>query len=89
VQEALTNVTKHAGTTTARVRLSYGLDRLTITVTNPAGPRKPKPGNGFGLVGMRERAHSAGGSCHAGPDPAGGYTVTATLPAPAVAVVGS
>jgi signal transduction histidine kinase len=80
VQEALTNVTKHAGTTTARVRLSYDRDRLTITVTNPAGRLTAKPGNGFGLVGMRERAHSAGGSCQAAPDPGGGFTVTATLP---------
>jgi signal transduction histidine kinase len=81
VQEALTNVTKHATTDTAHVRLSYGNDRLTITVTNDAGATTPTPAHaGFGLVGMRERAHSAGGHLHAAPRPDGGFTVTTTLP---------
>jgi signal transduction histidine kinase len=80
VQEALTNVTKHATTNTAHVRLTYGNDRLTITVTNDSGPTTPNPGKGFGLVGMRERAHSAGGHFHAGPHPDGGFTVTTELP---------
>ncbi|GAA1016407.1 two-component sensor histidine kinase [Acrocarpospora pleiomorpha] len=81
VQEALTNVTKHVTTPTARVRLSYGTDRLTLTVTNDAGPTTPaNPGKGFGLIGMRERAHSAGGDFRAGPRPDGGFTVTTDLP---------
>jgi signal transduction histidine kinase len=83
VQEALTNVTKHVTTRTAYVRLSYGADRLTITVTNDAKSATPTPANpseGFGLIGMRERAHAAGGHFHAGPHPEGGFTVTTELP---------
>jgi signal transduction histidine kinase len=79
VQEALTNVTKHAATRTAHVQLSYGTGRLVVTVTNDAA--KPGPATpGFGLIGMRERAHSAGGAFRAGPSPAGGFTVTTELP---------
>jgi signal transduction histidine kinase len=78
VQEALTNVTKHASTDTAGVRLSYGADRLTITVTNDGATAPASPG--FGLLGMRERALSAGGDCHAGPSPDGRFTVTTDLP---------
>jgi signal transduction histidine kinase len=81
VQEALTNVTKHATTDTASVRLSYGEDRLTITVTNAAGTHAvANPGEGFGMVGMRERVQSAGGRFEAGPHPAGGFTVATELP---------
>jgi signal transduction histidine kinase len=83
VQEALTNVTKHANTNTASVRLAYGEDRLTITVTNgagPATPTSPNPGEGFGIVGMRERVQSAGGQFRAVPHPEGGFTVATELP---------
>lgn len=82
VQEALTNITKHATTDAAHVRLTYGDDRLTITVINDAGSATPipNPSKGFGLVGMRERAQSAGGHFHAGPHSGGGFTVTTTLP---------
>ena len=78
VQEALTNVTKHAVRAQAAVRLSYGA-QLTITVTNPAagGPVNP----GFGLLGMRERAASVGGRLSAGLS-SGVFTVTAELPLP-------
>jgi signal transduction histidine kinase len=82
VQEALTNVTKHATTSTAHVRLAYGDDRLTITVTNTADPAADPvpPGEGFGLVGMRERARSAGGQFRAGPRPDGEFAVSTILP---------
>ncbi|TDD34063.1 sensor histidine kinase [Actinomadura sp. KC06] len=83
LQEALTNVTKHATTSNASVRLAYAEDRLTITVANAAGPTTPtpeSPDDGFGIVGMRERARSAGGRFHAGPLPGGGFTVVAELP---------
>jgi signal transduction histidine kinase len=60
------------------VRLDYGDDRLTITVTNPM--TGAVPGEGFGLVGMCERAHSAGGRFEAGPRPEGAFTVTTELP---------
>jgi signal transduction histidine kinase len=81
LQEALTNVTKHATTDTASVRLSYGADRLTITVTNDTDTMaRTVPGEGFGMVGMRERVRSAGGRFEAGPHPEGGFTVATELP---------
>jgi signal transduction histidine kinase len=81
VQEALSNVSKHAATDTADVRLSYRDDQLTITITNDTySPTPPAKIPGFGLIGMRERAHSAGGQFHAEPHPDGGFTVKTTLP---------
>jgi signal transduction histidine kinase len=82
VQEALTNVAKHAGASTADVTLSYAGDTLTLTVSDDGGdaPRPPAPGGGFGLIGMRERAQSAGGRLRAGRRPGGGFAVTAELP---------
>lgn len=84
VQEALTNVTKHASTSTAAVRLAYGDDRVTITIANGAGPAtstaSQPAGGGYGIVGMRERVQSAGGRFHAGPQPDGGFTVATELP---------
>ncbi|TYB48512.1 sensor histidine kinase [Actinomadura chibensis] len=82
VQEALTNVAKHAGADTAEVRLSYDGDTLTVTVSDDggAGPRPAASGGGFGLIGMRERARSAGGRLRAGRRPEGGFAVTAELP---------
>ena len=89
VQEALTNVTKHAATKTASVQLTYTCDRLTITVTDdldqtgklrPVAAASATPGGGFGLIGMRERARSVDGTLQAGPRPEGGYQVTAELP---------
>ncbi|MER5938157.1 sensor histidine kinase [Streptomyces sp. NPDC001928] len=80
VQEALTNVTKHATTEAASVRLTYSGSRLQITVTND-GPAAPvAQSRGFGVMGMRERAHSIGGELHAGPRPEGGFEVTTALP---------
>ncbi|SMD26562.1 sensor histidine kinase [Kibdelosporangium aridum] len=78
IQEALTNVTKHAEVDTAGVRLSYRDNRLTITVDNHGKPATV--GAGFGLIGMRERARSAGGQFRAGPRPEGGFTVVTELP---------
>ncbi|MDO9457084.1 sensor histidine kinase [Nocardioides sp.] len=87
VQEALTNVTKHAGTGTARVGLTWSRDRLTITVvddgvgrrTASAGPDRPP---GYGLIGMRERATAVGGRLSAGPRADVGFLVSADLPLP-------
>jgi len=88
VQEALTNVTKHAGTAGARVRLVWNRDRVTITVaddggsagvfTAPSGDRPP----GYGLIGMRERATAVGGQLSAGRRPEGGFLVSTELPLP-------
>ncbi|MGW1761408.1 sensor histidine kinase [Streptomyces mirabilis] len=82
VQESLTNVRKHAGADHARLFLHYHGERLTITVEDDgcAGPRDPHPGVGHGLIGMRERATTIGGTLYAGPRPEGGFTVTAELP---------
>ena len=77
IQEALTNVAKHAGAREAQVRLSYALDLLTITVSNDAGrgTTAGAAGPGYGLIGMRERAASVGGRLHAGHRLAGGFEV--------------
>ncbi|MGW3646079.1 sensor histidine kinase [Streptomyces sp. NPDC000878] len=81
IQEALTNVTKHGAGKGARVRLAYSESRLLISVTNEAAATTPSvPGGGYGLMGMRERAHSVGGDLRAGPRPGGGFEVTTALP---------
>jgi len=83
VQEALTNVAKHASARAAHVHLAYREDQLTITVTDDGtstGPSDPAPGHGFGLIGMRERARSVGGALQAGHRLEGGFEVTTRLP---------
>lgn len=82
IQEALTNVTKHAGTGSAQVRLVWNRDRVTITVADdgvgaPVVPDRPP---GYGLIGMRERATAVGGRLSAGKRPEGGFLVSAELP---------
>jgi len=82
VQEALTNVTRHAGTDTATVRVRYGQHDLTVQVDDDGQGGHgglPLPG-GSGIAGMRERAAALGGELLAGPRPEGGFRVTATLP---------
>jgi signal transduction histidine kinase len=82
VQEALTNVMKHAGPgASASVALAYAATALDIRVTDdgPAVPvRGTRPGNGIG--GMRERIRLLGGQFTAGPRPGGGFEVHAVLP---------
>ncbi|MFJ4782244.1 ATP-binding protein [Streptomyces sp. NPDC088794] len=83
VQEALTNVTKHAGVRVAEVRVEYTRDRLTVTVANGgrAGPLSGSPqDSGYGVMGMRERARSVGGHVRVGPRTTGGFEVVAELP---------
>jgi signal transduction histidine kinase len=85
VQEALTNVKKHAATEKARVQLTYSDDRITVTVTDEAAAQQSKTqaasaSSGFGLIGMRERAQSVGGRLRAGRRPEGGFQVAAELP---------
>ena len=90
VQEALTNITKHADTSHAVVDVTYGHDEVLVCVTND-GPPKPVANsrdsrngsshNGHhGIVGMRERAEMYGGSLTAGPRAGGGFEVRARLP---------
>jgi signal transduction histidine kinase len=80
VQEALTNVLKHAGPRArARVQLVYGSDDLEVAVTNSGATATSGPGTGHGLIGIRERVSVAGGSVEAGPEQ-DGYAVRARLP---------
>jgi signal transduction histidine kinase len=88
VQEALTNVLKHAGCAHAEVRVCYVEDAVTIEVTDD-GPGLDAADpvwaeatqGGRGLTGMRERVALFGGDLRAGPRPDGGFTVRARLPA--------
>ncbi|WLW50199.1 sensor histidine kinase [Streptomyces sp. YU58] len=80
VQEALTNVVKHAGARQARVSLVEGNDRLTVEVVDD-GRSSGTGADGFGLIGMRERALAAGGTLDHGPRPDGGFRVRAEFPA--------
>lgn len=81
VQEALTNVVKHAGPAPqAEVRLSGTDQMLTIEVTDRGSGVSTLPGSGHGLVGMRERASLLGGTFEAGPRLDGGFRIMARLP---------
>jgi signal transduction histidine kinase len=84
VQEALTNVHRHAAATTAQVRLEYTDDALVITVDDDGQGtfEDNADGSGAGIAGMRERATALGGSLEAGRRLAGGFRVRATLPTP-------
>ncbi|GIJ71818.1 hypothetical protein Voc01_067350 [Virgisporangium ochraceum] len=82
VQEALTNVLKHAGSARVTVTVGYRADGLHLVVRNDAGVAAPPPvsGAGQGLIGMRERVALFGGELVTGPRPAGGFEVAARLP---------
>ncbi|WP_345011253.1 sensor histidine kinase [Streptomyces shaanxiensis] len=80
VQEALTNVVRHAGPEPAvRVELYEEQGALRVSVTDE-GPEGADAAPGYGLVGMRERARSVGGTLDAGPRREGGFEVRAVLP---------
>ena len=90
VQEALTNVVKHAGTDRGRVEVSYSADAVAIEVTDDgacgAAQGSLEQGDrGHGLIGMRERVALYGGEFSAGPLPGRGYRVHARLPTGAAA----
>lgn len=82
VQEALSNVMRHAPGAEVRVEIGYHPDGLTVWVVNtaPDRPALPSPGAGHGLLGMRERTAMLGGELATGPTPDGGYEVAAVLP---------
>jgi signal transduction histidine kinase len=90
IQEALTNVVRHAGTgAVCVVSLCYTDADLVIRVTDdgglPAGLGTAgiaAAGTGHGIIGMRERVHLCGGTFAAGPLPDGGFEVTVALPLP-------
>ncbi|MFF3016649.1 sensor histidine kinase [Streptomyces sp. NPDC057939] len=87
VQEALTNVLKHAPTATATVALSRGRGTVRVRVTDD-GPSRPvtgrRDGAGHGLIGMRERATIYGGTVTAGARSQGGFEVDLVMPVPDV-----
>jgi signal transduction histidine kinase len=82
VQEALTNVRKHAAGARASVKVMAQQDTLVVEVRNErAGGRGPTlPSGGHGLIGLRERAGLLGGTFQAGPTSEGGFRVSATYP---------
>jgi signal transduction histidine kinase len=82
VQEALTNVLKHAGPARADVTVGCVDGAVVIEVTDDGagGAAADPPAAGHGLVGMRERAAMFGGELLAGPQPGGGFAVRARLP---------
>lgn len=81
LQEALTNVMRHSGSRTARIRLTWQPNVLELRVDDD-GPAAGgvSDGSGNGLIGMRERAAALGGSVEAGPQADGGFRVVAGLP---------
>jgi signal transduction histidine kinase len=82
VQEALTNVVRHAGTDTARVIVEHRPDAVVLHIVD-CGRGGEIRSEGHGLTGMRERAALYGGSLLVGPMPEGGFRVSATLARPA------
>ncbi|MEU8356136.1 sensor histidine kinase [Nonomuraea sp. NPDC048882] len=81
VQEALTNVSRHAGGAAASVRIDYGGTELVVQVEDDGAARSDAPPvPGVGLVGMRERVTALGGRLRAEPRAEGGFTVRAELP---------
>jgi signal transduction histidine kinase len=85
VQEALTNVLKHAGAARAQVVIGYGDREITIEVTDDgrgatARVAADRAGTGHGLIGLRERVALFGGELEVGPRPGSGFRVAARLP---------
>jgi signal transduction histidine kinase len=86
VQEALTNVSRHAGQASASVHLHYAPHDLSVQVDDDGqgtatGTGARPAGPGLGLVGMRERVSALGGRLQAGSQDGGGWRVCAELPA--------
>jgi signal transduction histidine kinase len=83
VQEALTNAHKHGSSATARLCLAYPPEGLRILIENAVERHRTYPGGtGHGLVGLRERVTSIGGTVHAAHEKNGLFTVDAFLPVP-------
>jgi len=79
VQEALTNARRHAPGAAVDVELRYGNEDLAVRVRDN-GPGSEGDVSGHGLLGMRERAATVGGTLRTGPAPGGGFLVEARLP---------
>lgn len=89
VQEALTNVARHADRASAMVRIEYTQHGIIIQVDNDGVQVEPanRPMAGMGLLGMRERVVALGGQLRAAPRPEGGFSVRAEIPLHAKAAV--
>ncbi len=85
IQEAITNVVRHAGTDHCQVSVSYQEEALAIEITDDGHGTSitDSAGAGYGITGMRERAALLSGQLTAGPQPNGGFRVAARLPLPA------
>lgn len=82
IQEALTNVMRHSGQSSSRVRVTCTGQELTLRIDNEVGGATSRDGIGLGqgILGMQERATALGGVVEAGPRPDGGFRVFARLP---------
>ncbi|PDP88225.1 two-component sensor histidine kinase [Glycomyces fuscus] len=80
VQEALTNVVRHSGASSARVGIEHGASFLVVEVTDDGAGTLGPPVPGNGITGMRERAALVGGTVDAGPLRGGGFRVRARFP---------
>jgi signal transduction histidine kinase len=91
IQEALTNVSKHAGTAArAAVRIQVGDDAVELEITDDGrGAAAAVTAGGHGLDGIRERVALVGGSVECGPADGGGWRVRAVLPLTATASAGT
>lgn len=82
IQEAVTNVARHAGVDRCDVAVQLHDGLLSIEVTDDGGGATGAPGPGYGIPGMRERVSLLHGEFDAGPRPEGGFRVTARIPVP-------
>jgi signal transduction histidine kinase len=80
VQEALTNVLRHANASSARVVVRRSATALEITVIDDGQETSPATGEGMGIPGMRSRVEALGGRLEAGPAPERGFRVHAVVP---------
>lgn len=80
VQEAITNVVRHARAASAEIVLAYDADALTVTIEDDGRGFLPGESDGTGIVGMRERAETLGGTLEVGRGRTGGTRVHAALP---------
>jgi signal transduction histidine kinase len=89
VQEALTNVVRHASARSVSVTVTAGGGELVVSVVDDGHGVGDRPGNGFGLLGMRERVALVAGTVQIGPGPSGrGTAVVARLPLGSVTTSG-
>ena len=81
VQEALTNIRKHAGHATAKIHVSFSTRDLDLLISDDGrGTERDPNGTGHGLIGMRERVALYGGTLNSGPRHDGGFEVRARIP---------